>query len=119
MQDSFKDQNGNITQVQLDANGNIPVGQSYRNVMTATATQVKSGSGVLHSLTFSQNDAAPTAGTIDVYDSLDATGRKIFSWTLTTAVFNPSTVILDVEFGVGLYVNFTTTADVNVLVAFR
>lgn len=90
---------------------------SYSNVNSDTA--VKSAAGFLHSVTFSCNDAAPTAGTIDIYDNTAGSGTKIFSWTLTTAVFNPTTIILDVSFATGLYIDFTTTADVNVVCSYR
>jgi len=82
-------------------------------------TLVKSGAGSLHTITFSCNDAAPTAGTIDVYDNTSASGTKIFSWTLTTAVFVPVSIVLDVAISNGIYVDFTTTADVNVLLSYR
>lgn len=85
---------------------------------TTSDSLVKTGAGVLHSLTFSQDDAAPTAGTIDVYDNTTGSGTKIFSWTLTTAVFNPVTVILDARFETGLYIDFTTTADVGVTASY-
>ncbi len=90
---------------------------SYNNA-TADAL-IKTGVGLLHSITFSCNDAAPTAGTIDVYDNTTNSGSKIFSWTLTTAVFSPVTIILDVAFTTGLYIDFTTTADVNAVVSYR
>ncbi len=89
----------------------------YRKV--TSDTQVKSGAGVLHSLTFTCNDAAPTAGSIIVFDSLTETGTEIFNHTFTTTPFVPTTVVLDVSFNTGLYVGFTTTADVNVTVSYR
>lgn len=76
------------------------------------------GSGVLHSLTFAGTDAAPTAGTIIVYDSLTETGTVLYSETFDTTVFRGYTVTLDVPFKTGLYVGFTTTADVGVTVSF-
>jgi len=84
-----------------------------------TDTQVKASAGFVHAITISQSDAAPTAGTIDVYDNTAGSGTKIFSWNLTTAVFVPFTVILDVSCANGIYVDFTTTADVNVFVSYR
>lgn len=72
------------------------------------------GRGTLHTVTISQDDAAPTAGTIDIYDGTDANGTLIFSWTLTTAVFIPFTLTFDVDVTTGIFVDFTTTADVNV-----
>lgn len=82
-------------------------------------TQVKGSSGVLHSLTFTCNDAAPTAGSIIVYDSLTEANTQIFNHTFTTTPFAPTTVLLDVSFNTGLYIGFTTTADVNVTVSYR
>ena len=91
---------------------------SYKAV-TAADAQVKAGAGVLHSITFSCNDAAPTAGSIIVYDSLTETGTQIFNHTFTTTPFVPFTVFVDCTFATGLYLGFTTTADVNVSVSYR
>lgn len=84
-----------------------------------TDTQVKSSSGFVHTVTIAQTDAAPTAGTIDIYDNTAGSGTKIFSWNLTTAVFSPFTVTLDVRCANGIYVDFTTTADVAVFMSYR
>lgn len=86
---------------------------SYFAPIVADA-QIISGAGILHTITIAPNDAAPTAGTIDIYDSLTASGTKVFSWTLTTAVFSPFTIVLDCILTTGLYIDFTTTGDVNV-----
>jgi hypothetical protein len=81
---------------------------------------IKSGAGFVHSITISQADAAPTAGTIQIRDATAAgAGTVLFEWNLTTAVFNPFTIILDVAFSTGLYFDFTTTADVNVVGSYR
>ena len=89
------------------------------SVPIVASAAIKSGPGFLHALIFSCNDAAPTAGTIDVYDNTAASGNKIFSWTLGTTAFMPFSVIFDVSFSVGLYVAITTTADVNVSASYR
>ena len=92
---------------------------SYSGVIAADAL-VKTGAGFVHTVTISQADAAPTAGTISVLDSVAAgAGTAIFTWNLTTAVFVPFTVTLDMSFSTGLYLDFTTTADVNVQVSYR
>ncbi len=81
---------------------------------------VKAGVGFLHSITISQADAAPTAGTITILDNTVAgSGTQLFSWNLTTAVFIPFTVIIDASFSVGLFADFTTTADVNIFLSYR
>lgn len=80
---------------------------------------VKSGAGFLHTLTFSCNDAAPTAGSIIVYDNTAESGTILYSETFTTTAFRGYTVVLDVEFSTGLYIGFTTTADVNCVASYR
>ncbi len=80
---------------------------------------VKTGAGVLKTLTFSCNDAAPTAGSIIVYDSLTETGTIIYSETFTTTVFRGYTVHINALFTTGLYVGFTTTADINCSVSYE
>lgn len=92
---------------------------AYEYSLVAADTLVKSGVGVLHSLTITCNDAAPTAGSIIVYDSLSETGTQIFNHTFTTTPFAPLSVVLDVSFKTGLYIGFTTTNDVNVTVAYK
>lgn len=79
-------------------------------------TQVSATSGILKGLVFSCNDAAPTAGSIDVYDALTATGNPIYSETFTTTPFRGYTVdFKGMTYGTGLYFDFTTTSDVNVV----
>lgn len=87
-------------------------------VLTADAL-VKTGAGIVHTLTFSCNDAAPTAGSVIVYDNTAESGTQIFNHTFTTTPFVPFSVTLDASFATGLYVGFTTTADVNVTVTYR
>ncbi len=82
---------------------------------------IKTGPGFVHSITISQGDAAPTAGTISVLDSTTAgAGTVLFSWVLpsTTAII-PVTLHLDVNFTTGLFIDFTTVADVNVVASYR
>jgi hypothetical protein len=81
---------------------------------------IKTGAGFVHTITISQQDAAPTAGTIQIRDAVAAgAGTIIFEWVLTTAVFMPFTITLDATFNTGLYVDFTTTGDVNVQGSYR
>lgn len=91
----------------------------FTPIMVAADAQIKASGGVLHTLTFSCDDAAPTAGSIVVYDSLTETGTELFNHTFTTTPFVPFTVTIDGAFTTGLYVGFTTTADVNCTVSYR
>lgn len=100
-------------------NNVLKVEQRFSGTVLTGDTLAKSGAGFLHALTFSCNDAAPTAGSIIVYDNTAESGTQLFNNTFTTTPFVPFTVILDVTFSTGLYVGFTTTADVNVTPSFR
>ena len=90
---------------------------SYVN-LTADAL-VKSGAGVIHTITFGQTDAAPTAGTITFYDNLAESGQVIYKHTFTTAIFYPASIVLDCIFGTGLYAGFDTTGDVSVTITYK
>lgn len=97
----------------------LKVEERYTGINVAADALIKSGAGFVHSLTFSCNDAAPTAGSIIVYDNTAESGTIIYSETFTTTAFRGYSVILDQTFATGLYVGFTTTADVNVNVSYR
>ncbi len=95
------------------------VEQQMAGLMVTSDTQIKGTSGFVHTITFSPNDAAPTAGSIIVYDSLSETGTQIFNVTFTTSWFAPFTVTLNMRCNTGIYVGFTTTADVNCTISYR
>lgn len=129
--------NGTEEQVQLDINANTKTtlattiaGEdltndvqkveqrfSFSNVTADTA--VKSGAGFLHTVTIMPTDAAATAGTIVLYDNTAESGTIIGTITVTAAWVAPVTLTFDCSFSTGLYVGFTTTADVNVTVSYR
>lgn len=89
------------------------------NAVIAADTQIKASAGFLHSVTFSCNDAAPTAGSIIIYDNTAESGTQVFNHTFTTTPFVPFTVMLNITMTTGIYVGFTTTNDVNVSVSYR
>ena len=92
----------------------------YENTLPLVADAlVRTGNGLLHSVTFSCKDAAPTAGSVILYDNTSEAGVELLSVFFSTTWFAPVTLILDFDFSTGLYVGFTTTADVNVTVAYK
>jgi hypothetical protein len=93
------------------------IGNQY--ALCRVNTLVKTGKSFIHTLVFSMNDPAPTAGSINIFDNTSATGTPIYSETFTTAVFRGYTIVLDIEVQNGIYVAFTTTADVNCVVTFK
>lgn len=64
-------------------------------ISTATTTQVKTGAGLLHTITVNGG----TAGTIIVYDETSGTSNIIASFDSTNAI---ATYTLDVSFTTGL-----------------
>lgn len=90
---------------------------SFTNCTADTA--VKSGAGFLHTVTIMPTDAAATAGSIVIYDNTAESGTIIGTITVTAAWVAPVTLTFDCSFATGLYVGFTTTADINVTVSYR
>jgi len=98
--------------------------QTYHRLMTMpkytyspvskVSHQVKGAPGILHSVTFSCDDAAPTAGTVKIFDNPAATGTIVFNHTFKTTPFVTFTLTLDYDMLAGIYIEFTTTGDVNV-----
>lgn len=95
-------------------------GRSLTTINTNSAV-IKASAGTVHTVTFSQDDAAPTAGSIYLYDSATAASSsgEMFQHTFTTAVFNPTTIVLDADFTSGLYIEIAATADVNVTTTYK
>ena len=81
-------------------------------------TQIKASAGFVHTLTFA-SDAVATAGTITLYDSLTEVGTKVFEYTVPASFVSPVTITLDVKMLTGIYLGFTTTADVQVTVSYK
>lgn len=101
-------------------NGVIVVEHRYTPSYKITAdTLVLTGAGLLHSVTFMCNDAAPTAGSIIVYDNTAESGSELLNQTFTTTPFAAYSVLLDVSVANGIYFGFTTTADVNAFASYR
>lgn len=112
----------NLRDDKCDTGGNKKVRNNITystSAIVTSDTALVSGATVLHCILISQNDAAPTAGTIIIYDNTAESGTQVFNWTLTTTAFIPFQVCLDRPMTNGIYAGFTTTADVNVSVTYR
>lgn len=91
---------------------------SYKPIPHAD-TQVKATAGFIHTVTCS-SDAAATAGTIDIRDGIAAGGGTLIqTLTYTTNNYPPATLTLDVVTTSGIYMDYTTTADVDCVVSYR
>lgn len=87
----------------------------------ATADElIKAGPGFVHTITYSPTDAAASAGTIEILDAITAGGGATTTiYSLPAAAISPVTITLDQYFSTGIYVDFTTTADVNVSISYK
>lgn len=80
----------------------------------------KASAGFLHTVTCAGNDAAATAGSLAIRDSTSAgAGTIIQNVNFAAAYFAPVTMTFDVVFSTGLYLDFTTTADVACSASYR
>jgi hypothetical protein len=83
---------------------------SYSNILTATTTVIKTGSGLLHAITFNK----PVVSEVwTIYDNTAASGTKIGTITLPGTLLNegPVTAIFDVSFSTGLTIVSGSTTD--------
>jgi hypothetical protein len=130
--------NGDAAIQQMDINGNTKIAEQFAPVaedntngkyvvehrytpsykITAD-TLVKTGAGHLHSILLTCNDAAPTAGDIVIYDNTAESGSELFRHNFTTTPFLPIPIPINASVANGIYVGFTTTADVNVFLSYR
>lgn len=96
----------------------IPIGGT--DAMIAADQLYKSGPGYVRSITC-YSDATATAGTIALRDNTAAgAGNILWSFDVLAVAYNtPFTVDLQTPFSIGLYLDFTTTADVKCMVRFR
>lgn len=88
--------------------GTIP-GYNYVNITAAapTATVVKTGQGILHTITFNKPVATLVA---TIYDNTSATGTIIGTITIPASPL-PVTLTYDVTFNTGLTINTATAAS--------
>lgn len=101
------------TQQVVDANGKQIDSYNYANITTQTTTLVKTGAGVLHSITFNKPVAT---GTVE-YD--DALSNIAPSMGIVTVPANPQpfTLVLDIVFSTGLSVT-TGVAAQDITIAY-
>lgn len=107
---SGEDQTNNVLRVEF---------QFSRSVVT-TDTLVKTGAGFIHRIVCWGSDAAATAGDIAVRDATSAgAGTIILDRLIPAAALTPANDELNVPFTTGLYIDYTTTADVTCTVSYR
>lgn len=93
--------------------------QYIRVTATGTDAALFTGPGVLHSLVCWGADAA-TAGDVAIRDSVAAgAGTILIQYQIAASLLLPQSSVLDVPFTNGLFVDYTTTADVSCTAAVK
>lgn len=102
-----------------DLTNNVLKTEERFSYYKATADgQVKSGSGFIHTVTFSATGTV-TAGVITIYDNTAESGTVIWTGTIQTGL-NPITITLDELFNTACYIGYDATiANVAVNASYR
>lgn len=97
---------------------NLPTGATTSRIAGDTA--IKNSAGFLHSISC-YSDATATAGSVVLRDNTAAgAGNILWSFDVLAVAYNtPFTVFFDVPFTVGLYADYTTTADLFCTITYR
>lgn len=96
-----------------------------RHVTTPSArvtsdTQIKASAGWVSHMTCAGTDTTSTAGTIILYDSLTETGTILQQWDVLVADYHiPVVLPIMAVAATGIYLGFTTTADVACTVFYK
>jgi hypothetical protein len=91
-----------------------PAGYSYAHLSTATTTTIKSGAGVLHTL--SVNNLGTVASVTTVYDNTAASGSVI---AVINTLAGQESYIYDVAFSTGLTIVTTGTVAPDITISYR
>ena len=94
----------------------MPVEQFFKpaHIATATTTLVKTGAGLLHSV--SVNSKGTVASTVSLYDGIDAGGTLL---AVIDSLNLSGSFLFDVAFIVGLCVVTTGTVAPDITVSYR
>ena len=108
---SGEDQTNNVLRVEQQF--------SYCADKTADAS-CKASAGFVHSISCAGTDAAATAGDVALRDATSAgTGTIVKQIAFAAAFQQPFTLMINAPFSTGIYLDFTTTADVACEVSYR
>lgn len=94
-------------------NTGTAVGYTPLNITGDATTLVRTGGGILHTLTFNNPTATEV---ITIYDGLSASGTKLATITIP-ATPQPHSLLYDMEYLVGLTI-VTATANSDITVTF-
>lgn len=103
-----------------ETNGVCRVEHRYSYGVDDADLVVKASAGFLHSVSCWPEDAAATAGRVQIRDATSAgTGTIVWGDEFAAAEHTPSGAVLDIEMLTGIVIDFDTTADVFCTVSYR
>lgn len=88
-------------------------------VLVTGDNQVNPGRTYVGSITVQPNTTSPTAGSIAIYDSLSESGTKKYEFAIPNTWFAPFTITVNSWFDTGVFVGYTTAANVNTTVTIK
>lgn len=101
-------------------NSGVQYDNTWLQAYATADTLIKSGTTFVHTITYSPTDAVATAGSIAILDAVTAGNNATTTlYSVPEAAIPPTTITLDQVFTDGVYVDFTTTADVNVSISYK
>jgi len=92
----------------------VPAGYTYAHISAATTTTVKSGAGVVHTITI--NNLGTVASVTTVYDNTAGSGTVI---GIINTLAQQTSYIYDVAFATGLTIVTTGTVAPDITVSYR
>ena len=110
-----------LSECEDDTNNLCRVEHYYTGCVDKTAdASCKASAGFVHTISCAGTDAAATAGDVALRDSTSAgAGTIVKQIGFAAAYLQPFTLTLDQAFSTGIYLDFTTTADVACNVSYR
>lgn len=103
-----------------DTNNLCRVEHYYSYSVGNADKSVKASAGFVHTISCWGEDAAATAGRVRLLDSTSAgAGTAVWGEEFSATQRDSITALLDVAFATGIYLDFTTTADVSCTVSYR
>lgn len=112
---------GNMAAIRVETAGGVVVEERFSYCADKAADAAcKSSAGFVHNISCAGTDAAATAGDVALRDATSAgTGTIVKQIAFAAAFQQPFTLTIDSEFATGIYLDFTTTADVACAVSYR
>lgn len=99
--------------------GKAVIEQRYSTARSTTDATVLTGAGYLKSIQVFANNASVTAGTVSVYDGTNSSGTLLGTLYVSTTATTYPPIVFNRQIVVGIFLDFTTLAGVDILTQYR